>query len=207
MTDQTPDARLNFPATGRNSKAILEVLSRSLPTQGMVLEIGSGSGQHMAAFAKELPSLTWQTSDPDPRHRESIAAWIEHDKIGQPPPLDLDARILPWPVVGVDAVVSINMIHIAPWEACLGLLDGAGRILPEGGVLFLYGPFMVGNTHTADSNARFDGSLKAEDPTWGVRNLDDVALEARSQGLHLVETVAMPANNLSVIFKKRAGLA
>ena len=110
-------------------------------------------------------------------------------------------------MTGAAAVMSVNMIHIAPWAACLGLLSGARDILPEGGLLYLYGPFTVGGVHTAESNARFDASLRAENPDWGVRNLDDVALEARGRGLHLVETVRMPANNLSVIFKKRAGMA
>ncbi len=206
MSAAAPDLRLDFPATRRNGDAILEVLTRVLPSEGSVLEIGSGSGQHLVAFARALPGLAWRGSDPDPRHRASITAWIDHAGLDLPPPLDLDARHRPWPMIRVDAILSINMIHIAPWEACLGLIDGAGDLLDDGGTFFLYGPFMVGGRHTAESNARFDAGLRAEDPAWGVRDLDDVAMEARQRGLHLVETVRMPANNLSVVFRKRQGL-
>lgn len=207
MTPPPDNPRLNFPATGRNQAAIRDVLARVLPAEGRVLEVGSGSGQHIAAFAADLPHLAWQASDPDPNYRASADAWARHAGLDLPPALDLDAARHPWPVTSAAAVMSVNMIHIAPWTACLGLLSGARDILPEGGVLYLYGPFAVGGTHTAESNARFDASLRAENPGWGVRNLDDVALEARGRGLHLVETVKMPANNLSVIFKKRAGMA
>lgn len=207
MTNPLPDARLNFPATERNKAPILEVLTRTLPSDGLVLEVGSGSGQHIAAFARALPHLDWQASDPDPTYRASIDAWASHAGLDLPPALDLDVRRHPWPVSGAAAVISANMIHISPWAACLGLLSGSAEILPEGGVLYLYGPFAVGGTHTAESNARFDAGLRAENPDWGVRNLDDVAMEARMRGLHLVETVKMPANNLSVVFKKRAGMA
>lgn len=207
MTPPPDDPRLNFPATARNQAAILDVLTRILPADGLVLEIGSGSGQHIAAFAHALPHLDWQASDPDPAYRASADAWARHAGLDLPPALDLDARRRPWPVSAAAAVISANMIHISPWDSCLGLLAGAQDVLPEGGILYLYGPFAVGGTHTAESNARFDASLRAENPDWGVRNLDDVALEARRRGLHLTETVKMPANNLSVIFRKRAGMA
>ncbi|MEQ9169672.1 MAG: DUF938 domain-containing protein [Rhodospirillales bacterium] len=207
MTPPPDDPRLNFPATARNQAAILDVLARVLPAAGRVLEIGSGSGQHVAAFAQALPHLDWQASDPDPTYRASIDAWARHAGLDLPSALALDATQSPWPASDAAAVMSVNMIHIAPWAACLGLLTGARDILPEGGVLYLYGPFTFGGVHTAESNARFDASLRAENPDWGVRNLDDVALEARKRGLHLVETVKMPANNLSVIFRKRTGMA
>lgn len=207
MPNDAPDLRLDFPATRRNRDAIAEVLSRVLPPTGRVLEIGSGSGQHIVGFARVLPHLEWQASDMEPRYRASVDAWAAHEGLDLSPAITLDVTQQPWPVSQADAVISANMIHIAPWAACLGLLNGAAEVLPEGGLLYLYGPFAIGGRHTAESNARFDASLRAEDSNWGVRNLDDVAMEARMRGLHLVETVQMPANNLSVIFRKRAGMA
>ena len=204
MIPPSDDYRLDFPATRRNGQAIFDVLQRVLPEQGRVLEIGSGSGQHITAFAAALPHLEWQASDPDPRHRASVDAWAEFAGLDQPPALDLDVTAHPWPVDRADVVLSANMIHIAPWAACLGLLTGAGDILSEGGLLYLYGPFMIDGRHTADSNARFDGSLRAQDPAWGVRDLDDVSAEAAKHGLRLIEQIEMPANNLSVIFRKQA---
>ena len=198
------DPRLDFPATRRNGQAIFDVLRRVLPKQGQVLEIGSGSGQHITAFAAALPHLKWQASDPDPRHRASVDAWARFAGLDMPPALALDVTARPWPIVGADAVLSANMIHIAPWAACLGLLAGAGDILPEGGLLYLYGPFKIDGRHTADSNARFDASLRAQDPSWGVRDLDQVAAESAKHGLSLIEQIDMPANNLSVIFRKQA---
>ncbi len=206
MPNDAPDLRLDFPATRRNRDAIAEVLTRVLPPTGCVLEIGSGSGQHIVGFAQAMPHLDWQASDMEPRYRASVDAWAAHGGLDLSPAIALDVTQQPWPVTQADAVISSNMIHIAPWAACLGLLDGAAGILPEGGLLYLYGPFAIGGRHTAESNARFDANLRAEDPSWGVRNLDDVAMEARMRGLHLVETVQMPANNLSVILRKRAGM-
>ena len=207
MPNDASDLRLDFPATRRNRDAIAEVLSRVLPPSGRVLEIGSGSGQHIVGFARALPHLEWQASDMEPRYRASVDAWVAQDELDLAPAIALDVTQQPWPVSQADAVISANMIHIAPWAACLGLLNGAAEVLPESGLLYLYGPFAIGGRHTAESNARFDANLRAEDPSWGVRNLDDVAMEARMRGLHLVETVQMPANNLSVIFHKRAGMA
>lgn len=204
MTQTEDDGRLDYPATGRNRDAILDVLKRVLPGRGMVLEIGSGTGQHAAYFAPNLPALTWQTSDPDAGARRSIAAWIEAEAVSMPPPLAIDATDQIWAAIGVTAVVSINMIHIAPWASCLGLIRNAGTTLPEGGILYLYGPFQVGGVHTATSNAEFDLSLRSQNPEWGVRNLDDVAELALEHGFQLAETVRMPANNLSVIFHRKA---
>lgn len=197
------DDRLHFPATSRNADPILEVLQGVLPERGIVLEVASGSGQHVAHFATRFPDLTWQPTDLDPAHRRSIAAWTrEHENVLEP--TALDATGTDWPLDAADAIICANMIHIAPWSAGLGLLAGAGRILSTGGVLFLYGPFSVDGAHTAASNARFDAGLRAQDPAWGVRDLDEVAAAADTHGLTLEQTIAMPANNLSVIFRKTA---
>ncbi len=195
---QTP---LNFPATARNRDPILAVLGRVLPASGTVLEVASGSGEHAAYFAERLPHLVWQPSDPEPQHRGSIAAWKAHAEAPNlRPPLDLDTCTGVWPAAA--AVVCINMIHIAPWDACAGLMKGAGNILSGGGILFLYGPFMVSGHPTAPSNVAFDQSLRGQDTDWGVRELGDVVAEAAVHGMELVETVEMPANNLSVVFVK-----
>lgn len=195
--------KLDFPATGRNRDAILEVLRRVLPARGEVLELASGSGQHAAWFASHLPKLTWQPTDPDPRHRASIDAWrAEVAAENLRPAVDLDATE-PWAVQRADAVVAINLIHIAPWSVTEALMRGARRALPRGGVLYLYGPYRVGGAHTAPSNASFDASLQARDPSWGVRDLDEVRALAGRHNLQWSETVPMPANNLSVVFHRR----
>jgi len=198
----TVDARLDFPATGRNAEAILAVLRDALPARGLMLEIAAGSGQHARHFADALPTLDWQPTDLDPRHRLSIDAWCA-DMPNVHPAIPLDATDPAWPVTAADAVLCINMIHIAPWEAARGLLAGAGRILPAGAPLVLYGPFQLSGRHTAESNARFDASLRGQDPRWGVRDLDDVTAEAQAAGLGLDATHAMPANNLTVVYRKR----
>jgi SAM-dependent methyltransferase len=187
----------------RNRDPILAVLKRVLPAAGTVLEIASGTGQHAAHFAPRFPGLVWQPSDPDPDMRASIAAWVA----GTPaanlrPPLDLDVCVGDWPLGKAAAVIAVNLIHIAPWDVCRALTEGAGRILDSGGVLFLYGPYKVDGRHTAPSNAAFDESLRRRDPAWGVRDLDDVAAAAAASGLDLADTVPMPANNLSVVFRK-----
>jgi SAM-dependent methyltransferase len=201
------DARMSSPSAARNGEPILAVLTKILPQGAKVLEIGSGTGEHAANFAKARPDLDWRTSELDPGSRASIAAWIDHEQLANvAAPLAIDARDASWGVEAeapFDALVSINMIHIAPWQACLGLLDGAARLLKPGGVLFLYGPFALSGAHTAPSNAAFDQSLKTRDPRWGVRDLDDVAAEALARGLDLKDVVAMPANNLSVVFARR----
>jgi len=196
--------RLTSAACERNRDPILEVLRRVLPRSGLVLEVGAGTGQHAAHFASRFPAVVWQPSDPDAAMRASIAAWAAHvDAPNLRPPLALDVTREPWPVAEAAAVISINMIHIAPWACCVALMAGAGRILPAGGVLYLYGPFKRDSRHTAPSNARFDDYLRAEDPAWGVRDLDDVKRAAADHDLAFVEEAAMPANNLSVIFEKR----
>ncbi len=203
-TPHAPDRRQFAPATGRNRDAIAAVLERVLPETGLMVEIGAGSGQHAAYFAARFPGLVWQPTEPDPAARASIKAWAA--QAGAPnlrPPLDLDVTGAVWPVAEADAVFCANMIHIAPWQCCLGLMAGAGRILTEGGVLVLYGPFKRDGSHTAPSNADFDAGLKSRDPAWGVRDLADVTEAALDNGLTLGETVAMPANNLIAVFRRQ----
>jgi hypothetical protein len=195
------DARLDFPATGRNAAPILDVLRGILPDTGHVMEIASGSGQHVAHFAKAFPSLTWQPTDLDLTHRQSIAAWTV-DLPNVHAPIELDATANPWPISDLDVIMCANMIHIAPWAAGLGLLAGAGRTLADNGMLYLYGPYTIDGVHTAESNAQFDRSLKQRDPSWGVRDLGLVTETATKHGLELETTIEMPANNLSVVFRK-----
>ena len=197
------DNALTAPAVARNRDPILAVLREVLAAPGTVLEIASGSGEHAVHFASALAHLTWQPTDPDEQARRSIAAHAAQARLPNLlPPLELDAAAAAWPVTQADAIVSINMIHIAPWRAAEGLIAGAARLLPPGGPLYLYGPFREHGRHTAPSNAAFDESLKARDPAWGVRDLDEVVALASRHGLALSRTVAMPANNLSVVFRR-----
>ena len=198
-----PDVRLHFPATLRNRQPILDVLAHFLPPRGLVLEVGSGSGEHAMFFAAHLPKLDWRPSDPEPDHRASIAAYAAEAGLDNLlSPLDLDVTSAIWPLEQADAVLSINLLHIAPWECCEGLMAGAGRVLPPAGRLVLYGPFKRDGRHTAPSNAAFDRSLRHQDSSWGVRDLDDVAAVALRHGLALEEEAQMLANNLSLIFEK-----
>ena len=199
-----PDARQYAPATERNREAILEVLLEVLPPTGTVLEVSSGTGEHAVFFAPRLTPRHWLPTDPNPLAIASINAWRSYTKPENLyPPIVLDACQPNWElgVEPISAIVNINMIHIAPWEACLGLMTGAGRILSPGGILYLYGPFTRGGKHTSPSNIAFDESLREQNPNWGVRDLDKVVAVAKSQQLNLVKIVAMPANNLSVIFQ------
>ena len=206
MSTRAFPAPLLSPAVARNRDPILAVLRRHLPAQGTVLEIASGTGEHAAYFAPQFSRLTWQPSDTDPEALASIAA---HREAASAPnlraPIELDVTAPAWPVTRADAVVSINMIHISPWTAAQGLMAGAARLLAAGGVLYLYGPFKENGAHTAPSNAAFDASLRARDPRWGVRDTGDVRKLADSHGFDFVERVAMPANNLSLVFRRRAG--
>lgn len=224
-------ARQYAPATERNREPILEVLQQVLPPTGTVLEISSGTGEHAVFFAPRLAPRKWLPSDPNPIARASITAWRQHypaENLYEA--IALDVCDLIWAVEqheaktreetdslasnkfqslhGIDfthdpieAIVNINMIHIAPWSACLGLMAGAKRILPPGGILYLYGPFKQDGKHTAPSNAQFDQSLRAQNPQWGIRELEQVVAVAQAQHLSLVKTIAMPANNLSVILQ------
>ena len=198
------DARLSSPAALRNRDPILDVLKSVLPDSGTVLEIASGSGEHIVHFAAALPGLTWQPSDPSDAARASIAAWLTAERPANIlPPLDVDASANDWPVAAADAVLAINMVHISPWAATLGLLAGASRLLPAGGPLFLYGPYRRGAEPMAASNIAFDADLKARNPEWGIRDLAVVAAAADTLGLSLDRVVEMPANNLSVVFVRR----
>lgn len=175
-----------------------------LPAEGLVLEIAAGAGEHAVHMAAALPQLRWRPTDPSPEALSSIEAWRQYAALPNLlEPLRLDASAPDdWPVDRADAVVNINMIHISPWSAAIGLMTGAGRVLPAGGGLFLYGPFIERDVETAPSNLAFDESLKARNPEWGVRRLDDVAVLAAAHGLTLAERIAMPANNLTVVFRK-----
>lgn len=197
------DARRFAPATQRNREPILEVLRRFVKPCDHVLEIASGSGEHAVFLAPRLDVGTWQPTDLDSEARESIDAWRAHE--GDPrvlAALALDVTKEPWPVAKADVVVCINMIHIAPWRATVAMLAGAARILPSGGVLYLYGPYRRAGVSTSDSNEAFDQSLRARNPEWGVRDLEAVRDEALEHGLAVEEVVAMPANNLSVVLRR-----
>ncbi|MEO6777236.1 MAG: DUF938 domain-containing protein [Kofleriaceae bacterium] len=188
------------PATERNREPICEVLARELPPAGTVLEIASGSGEHAVAFARAFPALTWQPSDADPAALASIAAWraeVGLANLAEPLALDVAA---PWPPLDAQAIACINMVHIAPWEAALALFAHAAHVLAPGALLYLYGPYRFGGAFTSESNAEFDRSLRARDPRWGVRDVDD--LVAAAAGFALAATVAMPAHNHSLLFRR-----
>ena len=202
--DELPDGRLVVSSAERNRGPILKVLERVLPKTGLVLEIASGTGQHVVHFAQALEWLSWQPTDMDAACRRSITAWLataEFANVRQP--LDLDVRELPWRVPTLDAIVCLNLIHIAPWSVATALFTGAGLALRENGLLYLYGPYSVQGRHTAPSNAAFDSALRAENPEWGLRDLKEVESLAKDKGFDLAETIEMPANNLSVLFRKR----
>jgi len=200
---RTADGEWSSPAAERNKGPILDVLARVLPPRGLVLEIASGTGQHVVHFAKALSDLTWQPSDPDAELRESIALRVREEQcVNIKNPVDLDVTRLPWPLQTADAVVAINMIHVAPWSATLALFEGAKALLSSKHVLFLYGPYRRFGHHTAETNARFDVDLRAHNPEWGLRDLEAVSDIAAGAGFVLAETVEMPANNFSLVFRR-----
>lgn len=191
-------------AAARNREPILRVLRDYLPRSALVLEVASGTGEHAVWFSGALPELTWQPTDQDLEALQSISAWCEMSGLANLlPPLPLDAAADTWPVTRADAVVAINMVHIAPWTATQGLIAGAARVLTQGGLLFLYGPFREGGVHNVASNAAFDADLRARNPSWGIRDLDEISALAGQHGMIGPERIAMPANNLSVIFRRR----
>lgn len=195
--------RREAPAAQRNRQPILEVLQAHLPQTGLALEIASGSGEHVVHFAAALPTLVFQPSDPDADARASIDDWVRTLGLGNVrQALEIDVTAERWPIDRAEIVLCINMIHIAPWEAAIGLITGAARILSAGNVLFLYGPYRRGGRHTAPSNEAFDHDLRRRNPAWGIRDLEAVAALAAEQGFGPPQIVQMPANNLSLIFKK-----
>ncbi len=203
------DNRLFFPATKRNKTFIGDVLSRIIQKNGSVLEIGSGSGEHGVAFQKRFPETIWQTSDPDLRHRQSISSWILYEKLNMkmPQPLAIDVEITPWRIsselcLSLQVIVSINLIHISSWNCTRSLFKESGKLLSNGKYLMIYGPFKIDNEHISQSNYLFDKSLKMQNNNWGVRNLDKVNEEAYKNGFAQKELIFMPANNLSIIYKK-----
>jgi hypothetical protein len=197
------DDRRSAPAALRNRDPILAVLREVLPARGVVLEIASGSGEHVIHFAGHLPELTFQPSDPDAEARASVAGWVAASGLANiRPPIALDAATTLWPVTAADAIVCINMIHISPWRSTEGLFAGAAAVLPPGAPLCLYGPYRRRDVPTAPSNETFDDSLRRRDPAWGLRLLEDVAALAGKSGFTLDRVVEMPANNLSVVFRK-----
>lgn len=191
------------PAAERNKDPIADRLREILPERGLVVEIASGSGEHAVHFARLFPKLLWQPTDPEPVSLRSIEAWrAEAGFFNLLPAIALDVRAASWPVAQADAIICINMVHISPWSATLGLMRGAGRLLPPGAPLYLYGPFFQEGVETAPSNLAFDADLKARNPEWGLRSVDQVAAEAEAQGFGLERLVDMPANNLSLVFRK-----
>ena len=195
--------RRSAPAALRNREPIAQVLGEWLPESGLVLEIASGTGEHAIFFAEQFPRLTWQPTDLHPEAIASITAWREAaDLPNVLEPLTLDASASSWPVQHADALLSINMVHISPWASTLGLLDGAARILPAGGPLILYGPWITAEAETAPSNLDFDRELRARDPEWGLRSVEDFAAAATDRGLKLEQTRAMPANNRVLLLRR-----
>lgn len=204
VSDLGDGVRRRAPAAARNVEPIGDVLADWLPPNGSVLEIASGTGEHALAFARRFPNLTWQPSDPDPQALTSIEAWRDEGPANLLPPLKLDVCEADWPVGRADAILCINMVHISPWEASLGLLEGASRLLRAGGSLILYGPWLEAEVETAPSNLAFDQSLKSRDPRWGLRKVDDFAAEAARRGLALAGRRAMPANNIMLRFEAKS---
>lgn len=195
-------ARRSAPAALRNREPIADILRKWLPDRGLVLEIASGTGEHAVHFAQAFPNLEWQPSDVHPDALASITAW--RDAAALPnlrAPVAIDATEPDWPITKADALLSINMVHISPWPAALGLLDGAGRLLASGAPLILYGPWLKNDMETAPTNLAFDADLQRRDPRWGLRRVEDFAAAASQRGLGLLETSVMPANNLMLLLR------
>ena len=202
----TFDRRQFSPSAARNRDPILAVLQRVLPTAGLVLELGSGTGEHAVHFARHLPALRWLPSDADPAAMASITDWVAH--AASPnllPPLCFELAATPWPVSAADAIVAINVLHYSPWETTPALFSCAAGGLPAGGVVVCYGPYRRGGAHTAPSNADFDQWLRSVDARFAVRDLEAVEAEAQRCGFVLEDVVGMPANNFSLVFRRGGG--
>lgn len=198
----TLDCRQFSPSAARNRDPILAVLQRVLPTAGLVLELGSGTGEHAVHFARHLSALRWQPSEADPVAMASITDWVAHSALPNVlPPLRFDLAASPWPLAAADAIVAINVLHYSPWETTPALFAGAAEVLPAGGVVYCYGPYRRGGAHIAPSNADFDGWLRSVDARFAVRDLEAVEAEAQRRGFRLEEVVDMPANNFSLVFR------
>jgi SAM-dependent methyltransferase len=201
--DESGEAKRFAPATLRNREAISDVLEGILPKSGLVLEIASGTGEHVIHFAAHFPGLIWQPTDDDDAGIASIESWrSDVDLPNIEPALRLDASAAEWPVKSADAILCINMIHIVPWAATQGLMAGAARTLGEGGLLYLYGPYLEEDVPTVPGNVAFDASLKSRNPEWGIRQAEEVIALAAGHGLHFERRIAMPANNLSLVFRR-----
>jgi hypothetical protein len=197
------DRRQYSPATVRNRDFILNVLFDVLPTTGLILEIASGSGEHVVHFARNFPSLVFQPSDPDPEALLSVGAWVKDAQVTNVrAPIVLDASQSPWLIASADGIICINMVHISPWDATVGLITGAAATLPPGSPLYLYGPYKREGFATAPSNQAFDRNLRDRNPAWGLRHLEAVAAIAQSAGFSVPGVTEMPANNLSVVFRR-----
>lgn len=198
------EVKRSAPAAQRNLEPIGDVLADWLPKSGLVVEIASGTGEHAYAFSQRFPNLDWQPTDLDPEALASIAAWQKEGPRNLRPPVQLDVCASDWPIADADAVLCINMVHIAPWEASLGLLDGAARLLENGAPLILYGPWLQADIPTAPSNQAFDISLRDRDSRWGLRLVENFAAEAAKRGFALAERRPMPSNNLMLRFETAA---
>lgn len=198
-----PDARRHAPATARNRGPIAAVLRAELPSSGLVLEVASGTGEHSAYFAPLFPALEWQPSDPDPLSLDSIEGWRASAGCANiRPPIALDASAPEWPVASAQAMLCINMVHISPWAATVGLFDGAARLLPPDGPLILYGPFLRAGVETAPSNRAFDADLRLRNPAWGIRAVEALDAAAAERGLARTALHQMPANNLMLVYRR-----
>lgn len=194
--------RRSAPAALRNREPIAQVLSNWLPLKGTVLEVASGTGEHAVWFAQRFPNLDWQPSDMHPDALRSISAWRENSEVANlRAPLVVDASVAGWPIGSAAAVLNINMVHISPWSASLGLIAESARILPQQGPLILYGPWLKQGVTTAPSNLSFDADLKSRDPEWGLRSVEDFGEAAAARGFEFVEWRQMPANNLMLLFR------